>query len=224
MVATRTSSGGFYSVRDVARLSEIPLRTLYDWQQKGIIAPALEVEGENGRVEEGYTYAQLTIIRIIRSVRDRRLDFAAAAVALDHLYDRLGAPTKGWAGERVYVVGSRIYADRPDEWEITAATEGGQKLEVRLFGDYFDELREIHAGESILVPPEFRKHVHIDPDVMGGEPVVKGTRVPTRLLASLSRAGNSVAELVRAYRIKSREFVESAIAYEKRLDAASSRA
>ena len=74
------------------------------------------------------------------------------------------------------------------------------------------------------MPPEFRKYVHIDPDVMGGEPVVKGTRVPTRLLASLSRAGNPVAELVRAYRIKSRECVEGAIAYEKRLDAASSHA
>ena len=93
-----------------------------------------------------------------------------------------------------------------------------------MFGDYFDELREIHTGESIVVPPEFRKYVHIDPNVMGGEPVVRGTRVPTGLLVALSRAGRSIAELARDYRIKSREFVERAIDYEKRLDAASSHA
>lgn len=211
---------GFYTIPDIARLAQIPRRTLYEWQQNGIIAPALEIEDETGSVRYGYSYAQLTIIRVIRAVRNRQLDFKAAGIALTHLYARLGPPDTGWANERVYVVGNAIFADRPDEWQITSATAGGQRLEERLFGDYFEELRGLADGESILVPADYRKHVDIDPDIMGGEPVIKGTRIPTRAVAALFRAGRTAAEIARMYIVVTKRVIEKAIAYESFLDAA----
>jgi uncharacterized protein (DUF433 family)/DNA-binding transcriptional MerR regulator len=208
---------GFYTIPDVSRLAQIPQRTLYQWQQRGIIAPALSVE-EGSRTVHGYTYAQLTIIRIIRAVRTRRLDFKAAGTALMHLYDRFGSPDEGWADQQVYIVGSTIYADRPDDWEVTSATAGGQRVEQRLFGDFFEELRGLEEGESILIPAEYREHVDINPDVMDGEPVLKGTRIPTRMVAALSGAGRSVSDIARMYGGMTKRTVEKAIAYESFLD------
>ena len=48
---------GFYSIAQVARLAQIPRRTLYDWRERGIIEPSLEVVADDEIVEYGYSYA-----------------------------------------------------------------------------------------------------------------------------------------------------------------------
>ena len=158
---------------------------------------------------------------MIRALREQRTDFKSASVALHHLYDRLGPPSSGWADARVYFHGNRIYAEQQDEWDVTAATQGGQKVETQVFGNLFEELRlrDLEEGASVIVPPEFRKYVEIDPDVMSGEPVVRGTRIPTAVLAALKRTGKSVAQLAKMYGSVSTRTIQRALAYEQYLDA-----
>jgi uncharacterized protein (DUF433 family) len=198
-------------------LARIPTSTLYEWRRRGIIRPSLEfVEG--GLVaDEGYSYSDLTLVRIIKALRDKHLDFDSAAKAIHHLYERLGPPDKGWANEKVYVVGNRIYVDKPDEWQVTDATELGQKVMEMLFGDLFEELREGDKEASIIVPPQFRKYVQVKPEVMGGEPVIRGTRIPTATLIALL-AKHDIAELKMLYRRIPPEKIERAIEYERYLD------
>jgi uncharacterized protein (DUF433 family) len=174
---------------------------------------------EEGRiVAVGYSYADLTIIRMVRALRDDKIDFNSAAVALRHLYDRLGPPSRGWADAHVYFAGNRVFAYQPDEWDTTDATRFGQKIEKRLFGDLFEELRDLEEGASIVVPRQFRKDVEINPRIMGGEPVVRRTRVPTAALAALADKGKSVGEIARLYRPVPRRAIEKAIEYERFLD------
>ncbi|GAI84547.1 unnamed protein product, partial [marine sediment metagenome] len=142
---------GFYSTAQVSRLARIPLSTIYEWRRRGIIRPSLELVEGDLVADEGYSYSDLTLIRIIKALRDQRLDFDSAARALRHMYERLGPPDRGWVNETVYVVGNRIYVDRPDEWEITDATELGQRVMETLFGDLFEELREIDEEASIFI-------------------------------------------------------------------------
>ncbi len=210
---------GFYSLAQVSRISGVPSRTLGEWRQRGIIRPSLDMTDETGKViADGYSYADLTIIRLMWALRKDRLDFKSAGVALRHLYERLGPVRRGWADARVYFVGNRIFAERPaDEWGTTVATQFGQTVETRLFGDLFDELRELEEGASFLVPREYRPYVDISPSVMGGEPVVRGTRLPTAVLAGLALK-RKLAHLVRIYSPLPREFIEKAIEYEKHLD------
>ena len=66
---------GFYTARDVARLAQIPSSTLYEWQQRKIIEPSLELEGDDGKTIQGYTYADLVLIRILRALREDKIDF-----------------------------------------------------------------------------------------------------------------------------------------------------
>ena len=209
---------GFYSSSQVSRLAGVPIATLYEWRKRGIIRPSLQLLQGGLVADEGYSYADVTLIRVLRSLRERRLTFDSAGKALRHMYERLGPPSRGWANERVYVVGNRIYVDRPDEWGATDATELGQKVETVLFGDLFEELRELDEGASILVPPQFRKYVQINPEVMGGEPVVRDTRLPTSVLRTMLRKYKSVGRLASLYRPIAKEAIEKALEYESYLD------
>lgn len=210
---------GFYTTLDVARLVQVPSRTLYEWQRRKIIKPSLELEGDDGKTIQGYTYADLVLIRILRALREDKIDFTSAAIAIDHLFARLGPPSRGWADAHVYFRGKRIYAWKPDDWDVTEATAMGQKVETRAFGDVFPELHRIEEGISIVVPEEYWGHVDIDPRVKDGQPVVHGTRIPTSALAGLGKR-LSPGRIARAYGIAV-ETVRKVLDYERRLDMAS---
>jgi len=212
---------GFYSIAQVSRLAGIPERTLYDWKSRGIIKPSVQVIREGQIADDGYSYADLTIIKIMRALREDRLDLKSVSVALRHLFERLGPPSKGWAESNVYIVGNKVFAEKPDEWDITAATQFGQKAEPILFGDLFKELRAAEEAGSILVPQEFARFVEVNPDVMNGEPVIKDTRVPTSMIAMLISKGRSIDHLVTLYRPIPKEFIEKAVEYERFLDSTS---
>jgi len=211
---------GFYPTSQVARLARIPTSTLYEWKRRGIIAPSVRVISAGEVADEGYSYADLTVVRLLRELRDDHIDLTSAGVALQHLSQRLGPVDSGWADAHVYFVGNRIYAERPDEWGITDATGFGQRLEERLFGDYFEELRRLEEGASIIIPEVFRRSIEIDPEIMGGEPVLRNTRVPTAVLMELVREGAKVRDVVALYRPIPKEDIEAAIAYERYLDEA----
>ena len=215
---------GFYSGAQVARIAQIPVRTLYDWKSRRIIAPSVHVMDNDLEVIDGYSYADLTIIKILRALREDQLDLKRAAVALRHLWDRLGPPDRGWADAHVYLVGNKIYAEKQDEWETTAATQFGQKVAIRLFGDLFEELKCKEEEGDLLVPADYRRSVEINPHVMGGQPVVRGTRVPTSILAMLKKQGKSVRQLAKLYFPVPQGAIEKAIEYEQFLDHAISKA
>ncbi|HEY8768104.1 MAG TPA: DUF433 domain-containing protein [Dehalococcoidia bacterium] len=205
---------GFYSTAQVSRLARIPLRTLYDWRERDIIQPAVIVQNKDGQVEDvGFSYAQLTILKILRALRENQIDLKSMSTALEHLFDRLGPPNQGWANAHVYIVGNRILADKPDEWQITAATQMGQKLEERFFGDLFEELRTLDEPGAILIPQDFRPYVQIDPAVMGGQPVLRDTRIPTSVIAALKTKGKSPTQIAKLYHL-SRKLIAKALDYE----------
>ena len=208
---------GFYSTSQVSRLARIPRRTLYDWKARDILRPSVQVFSGNGVVDEGYSYADLTIVKLMRALRDDRLDLQSIGIALRHLFERLGPPSLGWHDAHVYIVGNKVFAERSDEWETTAATQFGQKIETRVFGELFPLLREQQETGSILVPAEFTQYVEINPAIMGGQPVVRDTRVPTAVLATLAGKGRSLTELCNSYAPIERQAIKAAIDYEKAL-------
>ncbi len=93
---------GFYSVSQTSRLAKIPRGTLYIWGKRVIITPPIQpVDSEDLVADEGYTYADLTNIKIMRALRDDKLDLNSVGIALKHLFERLGATSKGWSDAHV---------------------------------------------------------------------------------------------------------------------------
>ena len=212
-----TAWQGFYSTSQVSRLARVPRSTLYAWRAKNILQPSVQILSGDQAVDEGYSYADLTIIKLMRALRADKLDLRSVGIALRHLFDRLGPPHQGWHDAHVYIMGNKVFAELPDEWETTAATKFGQKVETRVFGELFPILREQEEKGSILVPAEFSQYVEINPGIMGGQPVVKDTRVPTAVLATLADKGRSLSELANLYAPIEHQAIKAAIDYERAL-------
>ena len=63
------------------------------------------------------------------------------------------------------------------------------------------------------VPPDdWRDHIVIDPKVLAGEPVIKGSRVSVAVIVGGLADGASVQEICRSYEIEERD-VRAALAY-----------
>ena len=212
-----TTWHGFYSTSQISRLARIPRRTLSDWKARNILKPSIRIMSGDEVVDEGYSYADLTIAKLMRALRNDRLDLSSVGIALRHLFDRLGPPHEGWHDAHVYIVGNKVFAELPDEWETTAATQFGQKVETKVFGELFPILREKEEKGSILVPSEFSNYVEINPAVMGGQPVVRDTRVPTSVLATLADKGRTLLELADLYAPIKYQAIQAAIDYERAL-------
>ena len=211
---------GFYSTAQVSRLARVPVSTLYAWKTKGILVPSVVLQSHGLESDYGYSYANLTVIRLMRAIRDGKLQLRSVSIALHHLFERFGPPSKGWADAQVFIVGRHVFAEKrePDSWGTTTAEQYGQKVETRLFGDLFDELREMEEGGSILVPQDFASAVEIDPNIMNGEPVVKNTRIVTSVLFVKYVKGKTIGELARLFKL-TQDVVKKVIEYEQFLSA-----
>ena len=209
---------GVYSTSRISRLALVPQSTLYDWKAKGILKPSVRIMDWDQVVDEGYSYADLTIIRLSRAIRDKKLNMRSVCIALRHLVDRFGHPDKGWFNIHVYIANNHVYAEKLDEWDVTAADRSGQKVETRLFDDVFDILRNMDEDGDILLPKGFSHCIAIKPNVMGGDPVIKNTRIPTASIAAKFRNGSSIDRLVDLYQPVTRQCIERAIEYEEYLN------
>ena len=59
----------------------------------------------------------------------------------------------------------------------------------------------------------WRDHIHSDPDILGGKPVVKGTRISVELILEFLAEGAPVGEVVAAYPHVKEADVLAAIAF-----------
>ena len=209
---------GFYSTSQVSRLARIPRSTLYDWKARNILKPSVRIMSGHEVVDEGYSYADLTILRLSRAILDKKLNMRSVCIALRHLIDRFGHPNRGWSGVHVYIANNHVYAEKLDQWDVTAADKGGQKVETRLFDDVFDILRDMDKDGDILLPKGFSQCITIKPGVMSGDPVIKNTRIPTVIIGRKFHQGTSIDRLVDLYQPVTRQCIEKAIEYEEYLN------
>ena len=65
----------------------------------------------------------------------------------------------------------------------------------------------------------FPARIVIDPAVLVGKPVVKGTRIPVSLILNLLAHGRTVAQIIEDYPVLTEEDIQAAVAYaERRLE------
>jgi uncharacterized protein (DUF433 family) len=63
------------------------------------------------------------------------------------------------------------------------------------------------------IVPVKHEHIAIDPGILGGKPVIKGTRIPVALILRAFREGMSVEELLNGYPRLTREDIDDALAF-----------
>lgn len=63
---------------------------------------------------------------------------------------------------------------------------------------------------------ELSKRIVIDPDILVGKPVIKGTRIPVYLIIELLGNGLSKKEILRQYPTLKKEDIKAALLYASR--------
>jgi uncharacterized protein (DUF433 family) len=208
---------GFYSPADAARIARIPRQRLTTWQHEGIVVPRLKIQVDDEPPEWGYTFTEVVYLRLLRMLREHKIPLEEAVKAVKHLEARWGPPGPAWGDVRIFTQGRHVYVEGKDEWGVTDATEGGQKVATVLFGEEFERLRE--RADALLIPSKYRPFVEIDPTVRSGLPIVRGTTIETSVLHSLREQGLSYQCIRDYYPVISLAKIKGAIKYENFLDA-----
>ena len=60
---------------------------------------------------------------------------------------------------------------------------------------------------------DWRKHIHSDPGILGGKPVIRGTRISVELILEFLAEGAPVEEILDAYDHITAEDVRAAVAF-----------
>ena len=145
------------------------------------------------RVENTYTYDDLLLIRLIARLREQGATAKSIRVALNTVEYMNNGDATAWKRVEMYVSDGVVVVMFPDktrrDWNPTAASEGPQKMAVVFFPGLIEEL------QNELVPPDRFKHIEVDPDILGGSPTVKGTRISTSAIMSILESEGDPTEI-----------------------------
>lgn len=203
---------GHYSAERAGQLSGVPARTLYDWADAGVLVP----DYANAR-PKAWSYRDLGFARLLAWLRQQGHDRPDAATRVGMLRSVMAD-----AGQQVTEVRSDGSIILLGEETVDRLT--GQQVLDGMAGllaafDLLEPIAELGRkrlwGPDLLAPSNLTV---ISPWVMGGEPVVRATRIPTASLHALRHErGLATGRIVALYPELDVEQVDDAIALEDRL-------
>lgn len=209
----------FYDYAQAARLAMVSPSTLRHWISIGVVTPSRAFE-EGGKPRVGFSLADLGYLHLLRHLRKHGVPLEASVELLYHLIARFGAPGPAWRKARLLAKGKHVVAFLPDEWRVTAAIPGpegaGQKVIEAFFTEVVEQLQE--RPDAILIPSEFLDFIEMNPNVEGGAPIIRGTRVPTAVIRDLTDKTSVEHVMSHTYPFLSVDQIRTAQAFEEYLD------
>jgi uncharacterized protein (DUF433 family) len=203
---------GRYKAERAAQLSGIPERTIYDWARHGVLVPDF-----SHATPKRWSYRDLVYLRLLVRLRTLSMDRDAASLRV--------AQTRGLLARGEVPVGSLhiartgIYLPGESHDRVT-----GQETisELLALTERFDLLAPLEGvsdrplyGPDLVYPSEY---TYISPWVMGGEPCINETRIPTAtVMALVELRGLTSGDVLTLYPSLTTAGVEDAVALERRL-------
>ena len=207
MAGIRLGSG-VYGLPLAAHLSGVTQRQLRYWVRKGLLRPS--AFDAPYRQRDLFTYVDLVQARVIGRLRGKRLSLQRITKAISWLRDEMQSDDE-WHTKTLVTDGEDLFVLMDESGTYSAVVKPGQKVFEIFLGDIASELakggRQLGLGERIESKPA----------VQGGSPVIRDTRIPTRLIADLVRDGFSPADIARMYPGLTAESVKAAESFERQL-------
>lgn len=175
---------GRYTAQRAAQLAGVPRSTVYDWAREGVVEPDYQ------RSRPMYwSYRDLVFLRMMAWLRTLGMERRLAVDRISFFRDAFAHMTDLDGFEQIKSDGKSILIGESPVDEVT----GAQVLDQGFLAFLDDfrlvvpaEVEELGStrlwGPDLLTPVE---HVAIDPWVMGGDPCVYGTRIPTSTIFAL---------------------------------------
>ena len=192
-----------FTSEQVSRLTGLPVRVLRDWERTGLFTR--HFGSDNGRRPSRrlYSFRDLVELRALVELRKRlpRKELGKVAVWLrehgDTPLDELG----------VYLRDGKVELAEPG----SERPPGAVRFELEPLAV---DLRRAAERLGERTPDEFGKIVRRR-GVMGGAPVLAGTRIPTTTIWNFHEAGYSPEAILEQYPRLTAEDVRAAIAFEE---------
>lgn len=222
-VATRSNGDGhiplglgLYLHSQAATMTQTTSRKLTYWSQTSLISP--HVHRRNGGPSI-YSYVDLLAIRAMERLRKSGLPLQRIRKALQFLYKTLGSETDWWnlkmvVDEKDLLVVIPRGQSPSGQDETIVATRGGQKIFELVFAELVNDLL---ASGKLEPFPAVRKHVSIGAGVQGGAPVIKNTRIKTRVIHLWHQHGLTMKQIADVYDGLEISAIRAAIKYEQAL-------
>lgn len=203
---------GRYSAERAGQLFGVPARMLYDWAKADVLVP-----DSAGSKPKAWSYRDLGFARLLAWLRQQGQDRSKAAERVAELR-RMMADAAQQVSE-VRADGSIVLLGEETVDRLTGEQVfDGMDSFLAVF-DLLEPIAELGRkrlwGPDLLAPTPLTV---ISPWVMGGEPVVKSTRIPTASLHALRHdRGLDTVRIVALYPELDAGEVDDAIALEDRL-------
>jgi uncharacterized protein (DUF433 family) len=193
-------ANGALRSRTVAKLAGVTLRQLGYWHSTGLIkAHAMPGYRGNPRL---YSWIDYIKIRAAKKLQTQGLSTRRIRSAIAYLDEKVA----DWYLLPLHAFHSRVLVELPD---LMFVAEDGRQLVLPLVKDVLYQLmKEGPLGEL----REFSDHVDMDPGIMSGNPVIKGTRLETAFIAGLVQRSVTPAHIGELYLLTA-EQVDRSLAF-----------
>jgi uncharacterized protein (DUF433 family) len=204
-----------FSADHVRTLTGLSHRQLSYWDGTQFFSPQHADARRRRPYSRVYSYRDLVGLRVIALLRKQH------RVPLQELR-RVGAwlaknlsvrPESAWGNITFYVLGPHVYFDDPTEQIRMSGQELQPALPIemsRITGELAESIRRMRERRHQI--GQISRHRY----VAHNEPVVAGTRIPTRAIWNLHKAGYGERRIIDEYpRLRPRD-VRAAIAHEER--------
>ena len=182
---------GAYSARVAARMTRVPSQRLQAWTRSRLLLPYKFRYGK--QVENTYTYDDLLLMRLIARLEEQGATSKNIKVAMNTIEYMSDGDKTAWKETALLVSNGVVVVIFPgrigEDWNPIAASKGPQKMAVAFFPELEMELR------NELVPPDRFKHIEVDPEVLGGTPVIRGTRISTSAVMAVLESDGDPREV-----------------------------
>jgi uncharacterized protein (DUF433 family) len=204
---------GRYSAERASQLSGVPASTVYDWQRNDIYVPDFA-----GATPMAWSYRDLVYLRLLAWLRQLKMHrpVAAERVLEAKKYVAAGHDLRNIRATSESVMFDDETTDRKTGANLLPFEDFTGLLSVFDLLDPVEELGKYPLWGPDLVTPS--THTYISPWVLGGDPCVENTRIPTATILALhEERGLSTAQIVELYPGLGPAAAEDAYTLEKRL-------
>lgn len=217
-----------YTVADASRYLHIPLPTLNSWL-KGRSYTTLSgkkeflplIERPNPYLPQ-LSFTNLVEAHVLRVIRENHnIHLKNVRIALDYISDQLKTPHP-LVKKEFQTDGVNLFLDQIDG--LVNASQSGQlamreildKLLTRIEWDESDIAIRLFPFIQDSLEDSSQKIITIDPKISFGKPTITGTGIPTKVIADLRKAGDSVETIANEYDCE-QATIEKIIRFESRL-------
>lgn len=216
-----------YSLSEAARYLRIPVDTLRTWvkgryyqtaQGKQFSSPLIELAGIDAKELSFNNLVEAHVLRAIRM--EHSVPLEQIRIALNFIEEELGVAHPLVRKNLLKTDGKAIYVEYLER--LLDASKRGQIAIKETLEIYLTRIETDEAGIAARLFPfihpdkkDDRRLIVIDPSVSFGRPAISGTGIPTKVLAELHKAGDSIQDLALDYDCEP-ALIQAAIEYEDR--------